>query len=245
MQFIPGTWRSWGADGNGDGRKDPHNIHDAALAAGRYLCAGDRDLTGSAQLRAAVLSYNHSDAYLRTVLAWFDFYRKGAHAVPDGEGVLPTSPGAGGADRRRARDGSGGKDRRDKSDKNDKSKSKEKGRGGATPGRGNPGSGTPGGGGGAEPGGGPSPRPTGSASGSPDPGRLRDSGGWFRRVAGLPAGFRIAAARPDEVPVTVAHTDSDRYRRALWERSGRLTRGVPRERAGDPLTGALPRGSGR
>ncbi|OEV19807.1 hypothetical protein AN219_27625, partial [Streptomyces nanshensis] len=26
MQFIPGTWRSWGADGNGDGRKDPHNI---------------------------------------------------------------------------------------------------------------------------------------------------------------------------------------------------------------------------
>ncbi|WP_432106978.1 lytic transglycosylase domain-containing protein, partial [Streptomyces sp. AA1529] len=188
MQFIPGTWRSWGADGNGDGRKDPHNIHDAALAAGRYLCAGDRDLTGSAQLRAAVLSYNHSDAYLRTVLAWFDFYRQGAHAVPDGEGVLPTSPGAGGGDR--AKDGSGGKDRRHKSNRSDKSdkndKGKEKGRGGATPGRGNPGSGTPGGGGGAEPGGGPSPRPTGSASGSPDPDDSGTPGGGSGESPGCP-----------------------------------------------------------
>ncbi len=40
MQFIPGTWRLWGADGNGDGVADPQNVEDAALAAGRYLCAG-------------------------------------------------------------------------------------------------------------------------------------------------------------------------------------------------------------
>lgn len=46
MQFIPSTWSNggpdgtgWGADGNGDGKKDPHNVFDAALAAGGYLCA--------------------------------------------------------------------------------------------------------------------------------------------------------------------------------------------------------------
>ncbi|WP_308356647.1 lytic transglycosylase domain-containing protein [Streptomyces sp. ODS05-4] len=83
MQFIPSTWAAWGADGNGDGRRDPDNIHDAALAAGRYLCAGDRDLSIAPHLSAAVLSYNRSDAYLRTVLSWLAFYRGGVHAVPD------------------------------------------------------------------------------------------------------------------------------------------------------------------
>ncbi|GGV24735.1 hypothetical protein GCM10010277_05180 [Streptomyces longisporoflavus] len=96
MQFIPSTWARWGADGNEDGRADPNNIHDAALAAARYLCAGDRDLSVKADLDRAILSYNHSTAYLRTVLAWLDFYRRGVHEVPDGRGPLPTSPGPGG-----------------------------------------------------------------------------------------------------------------------------------------------------
>uniref|UniRef100_UPI00300F4BB8 lytic transglycosylase domain-containing protein n=1 Tax=Streptomyces lavendofoliae TaxID=67314 RepID=UPI00300F4BB8 len=95
MQFIPSTWARWGADGNGDGRRDPGNVHDAALAAGHYLCAGKRTLTIDADLDRAILSYNHSSAYLRTVLAWLAFYRHGAHAVPDTTGVLPVSPGAG------------------------------------------------------------------------------------------------------------------------------------------------------
>jgi hypothetical protein len=68
MQFIPGTWRLWGADGNGDGVADPQNIEDAALAAADYLCAGGRDLSRPADLQAAVLSYNHSQRYLATVL---------------------------------------------------------------------------------------------------------------------------------------------------------------------------------
>ncbi|MEE1754034.1 lytic murein transglycosylase [Streptomyces sp. SP18CS02] len=96
MQFIPSTWARWGADGNGDGRRDPHNMYDAALAAGHYLCAGPRSLTVKAHLDQAVLSYNRSDAYLRTVLSWLDFYRRGVHGVPDGTGVLPAGPGAGG-----------------------------------------------------------------------------------------------------------------------------------------------------
>lgn len=98
MQFIPSTWDNWGADGNGDGRRDPNNVFDAALAAGHYLCAGERDLTVKDDLDAAILSYNHSNDYLRTVLSWLEFYREGVHEVPDGDGILPTSPGAGGAD---------------------------------------------------------------------------------------------------------------------------------------------------
>lgn len=98
MQFIPSTWARWSADGNGDGDRDPSNVHDAALAAAGYLCAGERDLGAKAGLDRAVLSYNDSRAYLRTVMAWYEFYREGTHKVPDGSGSLPDSPGAGGGD---------------------------------------------------------------------------------------------------------------------------------------------------
>lgn len=96
MQFLPGTWRRWGADGNGDGDKNPNNIFDAALAAGHYLCAGSRDVGRAAGLERAVLSYNYSRDYLRLVLYWMEFYREGVQTVPDGKGVIPKSPGAGG-----------------------------------------------------------------------------------------------------------------------------------------------------
>ncbi|MGW7083033.1 lytic transglycosylase domain-containing protein [Streptomyces sp. NPDC054871] len=89
MQFIPSTWATWAQDGNADGKKDPNNIYDAALAAGRYLCANDRDLSVEADLHKAILSYNRSTEYLNTVLSWLEYYRKGTHEVPDGTGVLP------------------------------------------------------------------------------------------------------------------------------------------------------------
>lgn len=82
MQFIPATWRIWGADGNGDGIRDPHNIEDAALAAANYLCAGGRDLSQAAELRAAVLSYNHSQRYLSTVVGIIQAVTSGALAGP-------------------------------------------------------------------------------------------------------------------------------------------------------------------
>ncbi|MCZ4087072.1 lytic transglycosylase domain-containing protein, partial [Streptomyces antarcticus] len=87
MQFIPSTWAAWGQDANGDGRRNPNNVHDAALAAGRYLCEGTRDLRVAADLDRAVLSYNRSTEYLRTVRSWFAYYLKGTHEVPDGEGA--------------------------------------------------------------------------------------------------------------------------------------------------------------
>jgi len=82
MQFIPGTWRIWGADGNGDGVDDPQNIEDAALAAAGYLCSGGRDLSRPADLQAAVLSYNHSQQYLSTVLGIVQAVDSGQLAGP-------------------------------------------------------------------------------------------------------------------------------------------------------------------
>ncbi|MEU7042498.1 lytic murein transglycosylase [Streptomyces varsoviensis] len=99
MQFIPSTWAIWGRDGNGDGVKDPNNIYDAALSTGYYLCGVGGDLSDDAKMDLAILGYNHSTEYLKTVRTWFDYYREGTHEVPDGTGVLPklpkSTPGAG------------------------------------------------------------------------------------------------------------------------------------------------------
>ncbi|MBT2394840.1 lytic transglycosylase domain-containing protein [Streptomyces sp. ISL-100] len=109
MQFIPSTWARWGADGNGDGSADPHNVYDAALAAGRYLCAGGRDLSRAQDLDSAILSYNRSREYLRVVLSWYGYFRDGHQVVPDrsgtgsasgsgsGSGTKPGSPGTAGS----------------------------------------------------------------------------------------------------------------------------------------------------
>ncbi|MEW1648401.1 bifunctional lytic transglycosylase/C40 family peptidase [Streptomyces sp. NPDC091219] len=78
FQFLPSTWESVGKDGNGDGVADPHNADDAALGAAVYLCGGGRDLTRSAQLRASILQYNHSSAYVADVLGWIAQYTAAA-----------------------------------------------------------------------------------------------------------------------------------------------------------------------
>ncbi|MGW5049079.1 lytic murein transglycosylase [Streptomyces griseoluteus] len=110
MQFIPSTWAWAGRDGNGDGKADPNNVYDAALAAGHYLCRNGWDLSTERDLHRAILSYNNSTDYLNLVLSWVDYYRKGTHSVPDGSGgvpshrsdddlprtSMPATPGAGG-----------------------------------------------------------------------------------------------------------------------------------------------------
>jgi hypothetical protein len=78
MQFIPGTWRTMGADGNGDGRADPDNIFDASRAAGRYLCRGAGDLRLRENAASAVRRYNQSESYVSLVLLLADRFRSGA-----------------------------------------------------------------------------------------------------------------------------------------------------------------------
>lgn len=80
LQFIPSTWEAWGADGNGDGIADPHQLDDAALAAARYLCHSG-SMADAAGWRAAVFSYNHSDEYVTTVAAWANEYAARATAA--------------------------------------------------------------------------------------------------------------------------------------------------------------------
>lgn len=77
MQFIPGTWSRYGADGDGDGRRDPQDLDDAALAAARYLCAGDVNMSTVAGRRAAVYRYNHDANYVSLVLSYADGYAAG------------------------------------------------------------------------------------------------------------------------------------------------------------------------
>lgn len=67
MQFIPETWEKWGVDANGDGVADPDNIDDAALTAGRYLCARGGDLTTAEGWTRALMAYNYSSDYLMLV----------------------------------------------------------------------------------------------------------------------------------------------------------------------------------
>jgi membrane-bound lytic murein transglycosylase B len=69
MQFIPSTWKQWGADGDGNGTADPNDLDDAAYTAARYLCAGGNDLASSGGWSGSVFSYNHSSTYVADVHA--------------------------------------------------------------------------------------------------------------------------------------------------------------------------------
>jgi hypothetical protein len=64
MQFMPETWLRYGVDVQDAGYADPYNPVDAIFAAARYLRAA-----GAAHsLKDAIFSYNHSQAYVESVL---------------------------------------------------------------------------------------------------------------------------------------------------------------------------------
>ncbi|MEV5833782.1 lytic murein transglycosylase [Nocardia sp. NPDC052112] len=101
MQFLPGTWSLYAADGNGDGVADPHNVFDAALAAGKYLCSGGLNLRDPQQELRAVLRYNNSLSYAANVLSWSAAYRTGGtpsqvrispDLIPPGTAPITTGP---------------------------------------------------------------------------------------------------------------------------------------------------------
>jgi membrane-bound lytic murein transglycosylase B len=96
MQFIPGSWKLAGRDGDGDGVANPQSLTDAVTGAGVLLCSGGTDLRRPGAAYQAVLRYNHSDSYVRTVLSIADAYRRGVTVVP--MSALPAArpaPGSG------------------------------------------------------------------------------------------------------------------------------------------------------
>jgi hypothetical protein len=64
MQFMPSEWDQYGVDVNDSGFEDPYNPADAIFAAARYL----KDAGGDTDIRGAVFAYNHSQAYVNSVL---------------------------------------------------------------------------------------------------------------------------------------------------------------------------------
>jgi hypothetical protein len=64
MQFLPSTWKRYGVDASASGVRDPYNAADAIFAAARYLAAAG----GVHNLPGAIFAYNHSHAYVRSVL---------------------------------------------------------------------------------------------------------------------------------------------------------------------------------
>ncbi|MEU9020054.1 lytic transglycosylase domain-containing protein [Actinomadura sp. NPDC048394] len=67
MQFMPATWKTYGVDGDGDGKADIMNPYDAIPGAAKYLCANGAG-RGGQQLYRAIWHYNHADWYVQKVL---------------------------------------------------------------------------------------------------------------------------------------------------------------------------------
>jgi Transglycosylase SLT domain len=79
MQFIPSTWNQYAADADGDGVTDINDINDAALAAARYLCASNRNLSVAGEWWAAILSYNAVRVYAQDVYTAANDYGLRSH----------------------------------------------------------------------------------------------------------------------------------------------------------------------
>ena len=69
LQLLPETWYQYADPGT-----DPQNIDAAAIAAGRYLCAGGRDLNTATGWWTAILAYNQSTSYADLVFQYANAY---------------------------------------------------------------------------------------------------------------------------------------------------------------------------
>lgn len=96
FQFIPTVWRTFGTDNSGDGVADPNNIYDAALVAGRYLCAAEGTLRNPVGRARAVFSYHGSGRFVELTLRWALAYDATTVQQPatDLEPVEPWNPPA-------------------------------------------------------------------------------------------------------------------------------------------------------
>jgi len=65
-QFMPGTWRGYAMDGNGDGIKDAYDARDCLFGAAKLLATNG---AAAGNWYQALLRYNHADWYVRKVLA--------------------------------------------------------------------------------------------------------------------------------------------------------------------------------
>jgi cell wall-associated NlpC family hydrolase len=91
MQFLPGTWKSFGVDADGDGVANPQDIRDAAATAAAYLCKGAANLGDPTQLASAIYSYNAADWYVSDVLTLMSHYADLAVTAPGADEAVRTA----------------------------------------------------------------------------------------------------------------------------------------------------------
>jgi cell wall-associated NlpC family hydrolase len=70
MQFEPATFKQHAVDGDHDGKLDVYDPADAIYTAAEMLCTDGAASGTPAGIRRAVFAYNHSGAYVTSVLAW-------------------------------------------------------------------------------------------------------------------------------------------------------------------------------
>ena len=63
-QFMPGTWRSYAEDGNGDGTKNINDARDCLFASAKLLATNG---AAEGNIDGALLRYNHSLSYVAKV----------------------------------------------------------------------------------------------------------------------------------------------------------------------------------
>jgi hypothetical protein len=100
MQIIPQVWDEFGADGNGDGFRNPNNVYDAVTTVAVVLCSEGDDLKQPRDLVAALLRYQHSKDFVATVLKWMRVYSKNAVLIPNAKGSLSVPKSTGNAERK-------------------------------------------------------------------------------------------------------------------------------------------------
>lgn len=71
-QFIPSSYRKYGADGNRDGKVDLDNLSDSFASIANYLKAFGWNPQDPAKKKEAVYAYNHCDNYVQAI---FDYAR--------------------------------------------------------------------------------------------------------------------------------------------------------------------------
>lgn len=100
MQIIPQVWDEFGADGNGDGFRNPNNVYDAVTTVAVVLCSEGDDLKQPRDLVAALLRYQHSKDFVATVLKWMRVYSKNAVLILNAKGSLSVPKSSGNAERK-------------------------------------------------------------------------------------------------------------------------------------------------
>lgn len=86
MQLLPAVWQEFAEDADRDGKKDPQNIFDAALTAGKFLCSGNLDLSTEQHKKQALVRYDKTAGFAEQVVKVATAYEGGSLGGFDGGG---------------------------------------------------------------------------------------------------------------------------------------------------------------